>query len=118
MLPRKKKQALRPSLQSLSRSETTTATPEPVPSTSYSESRTDDDVSLCGVCRKSCKEEEECESQDDYSLGCDGKCKGWFHYKCVGVTGTEPFLFKAKSKWYCPNCLATKKPARKKSRTD
>lgn len=37
------------------------------------------------------------------SVACD-KCNCWFHYKCVGLKGTESFLTRDNSTWFCTSC--------------
>lgn len=39
-------------------------------------------------------------------IECDG-CKGWFHFKCVGVPEESVKELK-EDEWYCPNCKAKK----------
>lgn len=60
----------------------------------------------CGVCEKACIDTEMSPEADfsESSVGCDG-CEKWFHFHCVGLTGTESFLKpSSKLKYYCPNC--------------
>lgn len=53
----------------------------------------------CGVCKKSFLE-------GDKSIGCDGKCKVWYHLHCVNMTEVnyENFRVDKQSKWFCKTC--------------
>ena len=104
---KKKKQALRPSLQSKSGKSDFGQ-----PSTSQSSHNlTSDSICLCGICKKECIEDPH--KLEENSIGCD-KCSGWYHYPCVNLTGSEPCITKKRAKWYCPSC--TKTPPIKRSR--
>lgn len=60
-------------------------------------------VYKCEKCDKVCVENPK--NFDEDSIGCDGAaCESWFHYKCVGLTGQEPFLARSSSKWFCDEC--------------
>lgn len=58
-------------------------------------------VFICKICEAEC-EWEPAETKNE-SLACD-KCNGWFHYKCVNIKGTEAFLKKSASSWFCTGC--------------
>lgn len=51
---------------------------------------------MCGLCNKKCKE----------AIGCDAKCKQWFHLSCAKVTTKEFTFLKSKPnfKWFCSVC--------------
>jgi len=38
---------------------------------------------------------------DKPMIGCDGPCKDWYHFKCVGI----PEDFRSIAEWYCENCF-------------
>eukprot|EP00939_MAST-03C_sp_MAST-3C-sp1_P000779 g779.t1 len=48
-----------------------------------------------------------CRRPDDgtgqFFIGCDGKCKGWFHPRCVGLNEEKCKVDPPKD-WKCPNC--------------
>jgi len=58
----------------------------------------------CGVCWQNCASNP---NKDGQSIGCD-ECQKWFHYKCLGLTGSERFLRKRKSTWKCQDCTSRK----------
>ena len=63
----------------------------------------DEEIYQCGTCKFNCKSDPE--NIEEQSIGCDGQCQLWYHYKCVNIEGNEPFLSKKRMKWYCPECL-------------
>ena len=68
------------------------------------------DIYPCGVCAEECEEEPD---EGGFSIGCDN-CSRWFHYKCVGITGSEKFLKKRKSSWKCNGCSVRTKTSKKR----
>ena len=44
---------------------------------------------ICGVCGLPCTDNPA--SEAELSIGCDS-CEEWYHYPCIGLTGSEPFL--------------------------
>ncbi|XP_056007596.1 uncharacterized protein LOC130050837 [Ostrea edulis] len=113
-VPRKKKQALRTKVQALGDRDTSTSKAKKskvnktVESTETSKAEkstvgesAQEEVFLCKKCKAEC-EWEPAEVKNE-SLACD-KCNGWFHYKCVNLKGTEAFLKKSKSSWFCAGC--------------
>ena len=57
-------------------------------------------IYICGSCGKECKDEEDIDSDEDFTIGCD-KCIKWFHWSCVGYEGEEC------DKWCCGDCGAS-----------
>ena len=55
----------------------------------------------CGVCGEVCEDQPKETSEN--SVCCDG-CDRWFHYGCVGISGSESFLKKRKQSWRCTGC--------------
>jgi hypothetical protein len=95
-LPRKKTQALRSKLGSACASKKAKVD-------KGQESSISQDSFPCGVCGNVCVEQPK--DLGDESISCDGRCGGrWFHYKCVGLGGREPFLSRKNSKWLCLDC--------------
>ena len=69
-------------------------------------------VYKCQSCDFIC--EWEPELLENQSIACD-KCNCWFHYKCASIKGTETFLKKKSSKWFCISCSPKGKGRGKKS---
>jgi hypothetical protein len=90
-VPRRKKQALRAKI---------TALGQAAEKKRKVEEETPEESDSCNICHTSC--EWEPATVGDESIACD-TCNCWHHYKCVNLTGQEPFL-KRKTKWFCPNC--------------
>lgn len=95
-VPRKKKQALRSKVQALGDRDSS--------NTKAKKTKVDEnveDVYLCHTCKAAC-EWDPAETENE-SIACD-KCNCWFHYKCAKLKGTEEFLKKANSTWFCTGC--------------
>jgi len=61
----------------------------------------DNDYELCPICKVNY------EGANKNMIGCDGRCKGWYHIDCVGLSASE---FEKLSKdenshWECPYCI-------------
>ena len=67
----------------------------------------------CGTCGLIC-EDDPADSKDE-SIGCD-TCQLWYHYLCVGLTGSESVVTNRKSKWKCETCKNLS--ARKRRKTE
>lgn len=57
--------------------------------------------SVCIVCDKICKAEDEIKLSKDYSVGCD-ICSRWFHLPCVKLNRKSKEL--KWPQWFCKNC--------------
>ncbi|XP_072175926.1 uncharacterized protein [Diadema setosum] len=57
----------------------------------------------CGICSEECEATPDDENKN--SIACDS-CDRWLHYRCVGITGEEPFLRRRKSVWKCNTCTS------------
>jgi hypothetical protein len=95
-VPRKKKEALRSKVTALGDRETSSSKK---PKIDIPE--TEQQLFECSVCKKEC--EWEPSKKELESIACD-KCNCWFHYKCVKLKGTEAFLLKKNSTWFCGGC--------------
>eukprot|EP00941_MAST-03F_sp_MAST-3F-sp1_P003914 g3914.t1 len=61
------------------------------------------------ICQKSTQD-----SQDDFFIGCEGDCNGWFHPKCVGLDEEKCRSGEIDlENWICPNCDPPKDPESK-----
>lgn len=96
-VPRKKKQALRTKVQALGDRDESAAKAKKTKVDEAAQEK----VFICKICEAEC-EWEPAETKNE-SLVCD-KCNGWFHYKCVNIKGTEAFLKKTASSWFCTGC--------------
>ena len=129
-VPRKKKQSLRSKLQALGDRNQKTATSSATTSSATTLSATTSSATtfsatevarvesgeseyVCKVCNKLC--EEEPSDLENQSIGCD-KCDLWFHYKCAGVQGHEPFLKSKRVRWYCSYCSKITKKGKEKGK--
>ena len=77
-------------------------TQQPVPSSS-------DNNYVCRVCCQTCVDEPA--EFRERSVSCDC-CQEWFHWVCVGLKGTEPFLSNQKLQWKCPFCKPSTSPSK------
>lgn len=50
------------------------------------------------------------------SIACD-ECNCWFHYKCVKLKGTEHFLLKQNTTWFCGGCSKKGRKGKKGSKS-
>ncbi|KAK3093534.1 hypothetical protein FSP39_016902 [Pinctada imbricata] len=96
-VPRKKKQALRTKVQALGHRDESASKAKKAKVDEAGQ----EDVYICKMCESEC-EWEPAETKDE-SIACD-KCNGWFHYKCVNIKGSEAFLKKSASSWFCTGC--------------
>lgn len=96
-VPRKKKQALRTKVQALGDRDESAAKAKKTKVDEAAQEK----VFICKICEAEC-EWEPAETKNE-SLACD-KCNGWFNYKCVNIKGTEAFLKKSASSWFCTGC--------------
>lgn len=96
-VPRKKKQALRTKVQALGDRDESAAKAKKTKVDEAAQEK----VFICKICEAEC-EWEPAETKNE-SLACN-KCNGWFHYKCVNIKGTEAFLKKTASSWFCTGC--------------
>lgn len=123
-IPKKKKQALRPMLQSKQgtgqkRKRTQKKAVhdqekkrQPEVSTDMSpQSASDSEEAFCGKCKT--PSEWNPTDPSKQSIQCD-KCQQWYHYGCVHIKGKESFLKKVNSKWLCPTCGTKNKDHGKK----
>lgn len=96
-VPRKKKQTLRTKVQALGDRDESAAKAKKTKVDEAAQEK----VFICKICEAEC-EWEPAETKNE-SLACD-KCNGWFNYKCVNIKGTEAFLKKSASSWFCTGC--------------
>ena len=118
-VPKKKGQALTPSLQSKTRKQKpvpygeTSAKQSTAPEAAGpsgllpgagvdSASAAKDNAWACGTCGEECLDEPKIQSQ--FSISCD-VCGKWHHYGCMG---DESFIHKKRLKWHCKACLQRK----------
>lgn len=53
---------------------------------------------VCGKCAQTI-------GKTSYKIGCNGKCKGYYHTKCAGLTEFEVrLMIKNKTSWFCIQC--------------
>jgi hypothetical protein len=93
-VPRRKKQALRAKITALGQS-----SEKKRKVTGEQQAAVESDS--CGVCDLVC--EWEPATVEFESIACD-TCNGWYHYKCVNLTGGEAFLKRKSVKWFCSGC--------------
>eukprot|EP00918_Siedleckia_nematoides_P080458 GHVU01176528.1.p1 GENE.GHVU01176528.1~~GHVU01176528.1.p1 ORF type:complete len:137 (+),score=8.66 GHVU01176528.1:44-412(+) len=61
----------------------------------------------CPVCKEPCLPV--AQTQQKQSIGCSNSaCECWYHFGCVGLTGTEPACVRPNVKWNCPTCREKK----------
>ncbi|KAL5529550.1 hypothetical protein ACEPAG_5535 [Sanghuangporus baumii] len=78
------------------------------------------DKQRCPQCKDDDQDNDEVALAKEHWVRCEGPCKTWFHWRCVGEGGD----LEAIDKWYCKPCLAAdprrtitlKPPARKSAR--
>ncbi|EJD02232.1 Clavaminate synthase-like protein [Fomitiporia mediterranea MF3/22] len=83
-------------------------------------SAADTDKQRCPQCKDDDEDNAEIALAKEDWVRCEGRCKTWYHWRCVGEGGD----LEAIDKWYCKPCLAAdpkraitlKPPARKSAR--
>lgn len=93
-LPRNKKQAIRTKLTALSERHF-------IPKKKTKCDSEEHNIYKCPKCNQTLVDNPE--KPEDDSIACD-LCNQWFHFRCEGLTGMEPFLQKSSSKWKCSKC--------------